>query len=67
MEITDTLRLEFLMQDIDSYFKVKKDKYDYAIDVAEENGREVPIYSDDIEGFRRLVDEAMRVHKYIRK
>lgn len=65
MEITDTLRMEFLMQDIDSYFKVKKDKYDYSLDVAEENGREVPIYSDSIEGFRRLIDAAMIAHKFI--
>lgn len=52
------------MQDLDSFWRVDQDRYDYAMDVAEEHGRMSPTEEDEIEGFRRMVDEAMLVFKY---
>jgi hypothetical protein len=58
---SDTERLKFLMTDgcMDGFFGVKKDRYEYAYDVAVEEGRDEPNEADELEGFRRLIDEAM--------
>lgn len=61
---TDEQRLKFIMQDLDSFWRVDQDRYDYAMDVAEEHGRMSPTEEDEIEGFRRMVDEAMIVFKF---
>jgi len=63
--ITDEQRLKFIMLDVEDYFKVKMDRHEYALEVAEESGRIEPTDEDELEGFRRMVDEAMRQHKYI--
>ena len=55
---TDEQRMKFIMQDCESYLNVDNDRYDYAMDVAEEHGRMSPTEEDEIEGFRRMVDEA---------
>ena len=62
--ITDEQRLKFLMLDCESYFKVKMDRHEYALEVAEESGRITPTEEDELEGFRRMVDEAMKQHKF---
>lgn len=64
MTFTDEQRLQFLMQDVESFFKVALDRYEYASLVAEESGRVEPNEEDELEGFRRMVDEAMVVHKF---
>jgi hypothetical protein len=61
---TDKVRLRFIMQDVDSYFKVDKDRYEYAIDIAVDNGREEPNEDDEYEGFLAMVDEAIVQHKF---
>lgn len=60
--MTDEQRLIFLMQEIDSFFHVDKDRYDYAADVAEEHGRLEPTEEDELEGFRKMIDEAIAVY-----
>lgn len=62
---TDEQRLKFIMQDVESYFKVALDRHEYASLVAEESGRVEPNEEDELEGFRRMVDEAMVVHKFV--
>ncbi len=61
---TDEQRLKFIMQDLDSFWKVEKDRFEYAWDVAEESGRVEPTEDDLLEGFRRMVDEAMIVFHF---
>ncbi len=58
---TDEQRLKFIMRDLDSYFGVKKDRFDYAQDVAYENGKswEEADSRELLEGFRRMLDAAM--------
>ena len=66
--ITDELRMRFIMQDLDSYFKVPKDRWDYAEDVAEENGRNLSedyTEEEQLEGFRRMIDQAMLVYGFL--
>lgn len=55
----DAARLMFAMQDFDGFVGVKKDKYDFAIECAEENGRDEPTSEDEINGVRRLIDAAI--------
>jgi len=59
-KMSDTKRLAFLMQEIDGFGNVGKDRYEYATDVAKENGHDEPTRLDELEGFRRLIDEAMK-------
>lgn len=54
----DAARLTFACE-FDGYTTVVKDKYDYAIECAEENGREEPNAEDELNGLRRLIDAAM--------
>ncbi len=61
---TDEERLAFIMQDLYSFWKVEKNRFEYACDVAEESGRVEPTEDDLLEGFRRMVDEAMIVFRY---
>jgi hypothetical protein len=57
---SDTARLRYMMENgPDGFVHVRRDRYDYAMDAAEENGREEPIEADEFEGFRRLIDCAM--------
>ncbi len=67
MNITDDVRMKFIMKDIDSYFKVENDRHEYALGVAHEEGREVVTEKDELEGFRRMVDAAMVAHGFINK
>lgn len=62
--MSDTKRLEWLMTatGADGFLRVEKDRYEYARDVANEEGREEPNANDELEGFRRCVDEGMRLN-----
>lgn len=56
----DAVRLRFMMEDgIEGFVHVKKDRYEYALDVANENNRDEPNEDDELEGFRRMIDCAM--------
>jgi hypothetical protein len=59
---TDADRLLFLVEHIgiDGFVGHKKDRYEYASEVAEANGREEPDKTDEIAGIRILLDEVMR-------
>lgn len=46
--------------EFDGYTTVQKDKYDYAIDCMEEAGRDEPNSEDELNGLRRLIDDAMK-------
>lgn len=54
----DGERLLFACE-FDGYTTVEKDRYDYAIDCMEENGRDEPNKEDELNGLRRLIDAAM--------
>lgn len=57
---SDTARLKYMMeQGPDGFVHVTKDRYEYATDVATENGRDEPNAHDELEGFRRMIDCAM--------
>lgn len=58
--MSDTTRLSFLMQEIDGFGNVEKDRFYYASEVAEEEGHEEITDSDELEGFRRLIDAAIK-------
>jgi hypothetical protein len=57
----DGERLFYVFSDtgIDGFTNVDKDRYEYASEVADENGRDEPNQPDEIEGIRRLIDAAM--------
>ena len=52
----DDMRFEFLMSQIDGFCSIEKDRHDFAIEVATEEGRDEPTLEDEINGFRRLID-----------
>ena len=58
---SDTARLKFLLDlDIfDGFVNVAADRHDYAMQAADENGRDEPNAADELDGFRRLIDCAM--------
>jgi hypothetical protein len=43
----------------DGFAHVAKDRYEYAMEAAAEEGREEPNAADELEGFRRMIDCAM--------
>ncbi|MFZ2172345.1 MAG: hypothetical protein WAW61_22255 [Methylococcaceae bacterium] len=59
--MSDTTRLAFLMKEIDAFGNVKKDRFDYAAEVAEEEGHNEITEQDELEGFRRLIDASIRI------
>ena len=65
MTNTDADRLLFLVKAevIEGFVGVTKDRYDYASEVAEERKHETPTMNDELEGLRRLLDEAMKVYR----
>ena len=61
MPKSDSDRITYLLTiDIfDGFVDVQKDRYEYAMDVAKENGRDEPTFEDELEGFRRMIDCSM--------
>lgn len=55
----DGERLMFACGEFDRYTTVSKDRYEYAIECAQEAGREVPTKEDELNGLRRLIDAAI--------
>ncbi len=60
---TDTDRLIFVMKDIDGFGSVERDKHEYAIFAAHENGRDEPTKEDELQGIRMLIDAAIAYEK----
>lgn len=58
----DAERLMFAFE-ADGLVGVEKDRYEYAIECAQENGRDEPTAEDELNGVRRLIDAAMWAHK----
>lgn len=58
----DAARLMFSCE-FDGFTTVEKDRYDYAMDCAAENGRDEPSAEDELNGMRRLIDAAMAATK----
>ena len=58
---TDADRLRYILENevLDGFVNIQKDRYDYAMDVANELGHEEPTKDDELEGFRRLIDCVM--------
>lgn len=54
----DAQRLMFVFC-ADAFVNVYKDRYDYAVECAEEAGRDEPNAEDELNGVRRLIDAAM--------
>jgi sulfite reductase beta subunit-like hemoprotein len=59
--VSDTERLKYIMDEtgLEEFTHVEKDRFEYAFDAALEEGREEPNDSDELEGFRRLIDAAI--------
>lgn len=55
----DSVRLRWLMDCFDGLTAVPLDRYDYAVQVADERGNDEPDDEDYFDGFRRMVDAAM--------
>lgn len=55
----DTARLRWLMECFDGLTGVYLDRYDYAMQVADERGNDEPDDEDHFDGFLRMVDAAM--------
>lgn len=53
----DTARLRYVMDAC--LVRAEKDRYEYAMEVAKENGRDEPTADDCLDGFRRLIDCSM--------
>lgn len=58
-EHPDTRRLRFVMGSIDGFGNVSKDRYELALVFAAAGRRDEPSESDELNGFRLLVDMAM--------
>ncbi len=57
---SDTERLRYMMEEgPDGFMHVTKDRYEYAAEVADEEGHDEPTPEDELEGFRRMIDCAM--------
>jgi hypothetical protein len=67
MNITDDIRMSFIMQDVVDYNKVANDRHQYARGVCQEDGHIYVTEADELEGFRRMVDAAMVAHGFINK
>ena len=66
----DTMRLAWLISEDavpEGFPGVASDRYDYAMQVAAERGRDEPNDSDCLDGFRRLVDAAMMAQCFAHK
>ena len=59
--MSDTERLKYIMNQsgLEGFIHVEKDRFEYAFDVAVEEGREEPNDADELEGLRRLIDAAI--------
>jgi hypothetical protein len=55
----DSRRLAYLMREIDGFVHIAKDRYDYALELAQRDGREAPNAMDELNGFRQMIDDAM--------
>jgi hypothetical protein len=61
----DAERLRYLFESsgIEGFVHVELDLYDYALQIADERGHDEPTVDDDFDGFRRLIDAAMKEGK----
>lgn len=55
----DARRLGYLLTKIEGFMLVKKDRHEFACDVALERGHDEPTREDELIGFRRLIDAAI--------
>jgi hypothetical protein len=54
---SDTERLRYMMEEgPDGFMHVTKDRYEYAAEVADEEGHDEPTPEDELEGFRRMIE-----------
>ena len=56
---SDSKRLRYLMGCVEGFRHIPGDRYDYATQVAELNGREEANATDELDGFRQMIDDAM--------
>lgn len=65
--ITDTERLRFLIKHdaiTEGITGIEYDRYDFAMQVMLDDNREELTFDDEVEGFRRMVDEAIRAENH---
>ena len=56
---SDSKRLRYLMVEVEGFRHLPRDRYDYATQVAELNGHEEANATDELDGFRQMIDDAM--------
>lgn len=55
----DTRRLRWVMRHCEGFGGIKNDRHDYAMELAAISGRDEPNETDELNGFRLLIDAAM--------
>ena len=60
--MSDDVRLRFLLKAgaPDGFTGIDKDRYEFAYEVAKERGHEEPDEQDELDGFRRMIDAAIK-------
>jgi hypothetical protein len=59
---SDSKRLRWLMENcVEGIAALKKDRYDYAMQIAEREGHAEPTATDELDGFRQMIDDAMEL------
>ena len=56
---SDSERLRYLMDCVEGFRHIPGDRYDYAMQMAELNGRDEANATDELDGFRQMIDDAM--------
>lgn len=62
---TDADRLWFLRECVEGLRGVTGDRYDHAVEIARERHHDEPSEQDELDGFRRMIDRAIRNERRI--
>ena len=60
MMASDSERLRWLMENcVEGIASLRNDRYDYAMQIAEREAHPEPTATDELDGFRQMIDDAM--------
>lgn len=59
---SDSKRLRWLMENcVEGIAGLGNDRYGYAMQIAEQEGHSEPTATDELDGFRQMIDDAMEL------